>query len=307
MSRILIVDDELNMLKSYQRIFKATKYEILCASSGDEALQKAVSFSPDIALLDIMMPGMNGYQVCEEWKRREDTKEIEVIFVSGKGKLDDRLKAYKVRASDFLVKPFSKDELLAKVELILEKKRFYLELATTDALTQLGDRKFFEDKFNNVFRIAAEYKQKFSIAIIDIDHFKKVNDTYGHDVGDYILKQVSQHLNNMIRKSDLLARIGGEEFALLLSDTDNINAQNVLERLRKGIAQQSFARAGEEHPHKITISIGYASYPISAIEKDGLFKAADKALYMAKQNGRNRIEAYVGDNTLPKASNQGPA
>ena len=288
--RILIVDDEPNMLKSYRRVFKRRDYEVAFASSGEEALQMAEAFRPDIALLDIMMPGMDGYEVCRSWKGREETKDIEVLFVSGKGQLDDRLRAYRLRASDFLVKPFSNDELLAKIELIIEKRRFYLELATTDALTGLGNRKFFEEKFENIYRISSQYKQIFSIAILDVDHFKAVNDTYGHDTGDYVLQEVAKLLRGKIRKDDLLARIGGEEFALLLSGTEGQNTRKVMERLRKGVDEHIFQKPGESQAVKVTISIGFACFPATAADKDGLFKAADKALYQAKRRGRNMIE-----------------
>ncbi len=289
MCRILIVDDEPNMLKSYGRIFRRKDYEVQYASSGKEALKMAEEFRPDVALLDIMMPGIDGYEVCEAWKRKPATQEIEVLFVSGKGELDDRLRAYRLRASDFLVKPFSKDELLAKIELITEKRRFYLELATTDALTGVGNRKFFEEKFANIFRIASQYNQIFSIAIIDVDHFKAVNDTYGHDMGDFVLQQVAELMKGKIRKSDLLARIGGEEFAVLLSGTEGQNTRRIMERLRKGVAEHVFQKPGESQSLQVTISSGYSCFPATATDKEGLFKTADKALYQAKQQGRNKI------------------
>jgi len=289
-ARIMIVDDEPNMLNSYKRIFRSTDYIVTCASSGKEALQQAAEFKPDIVLLDIMMPGMDGYTVCEEMKKIEEVKESEIVFISGKGKLDDRLKAYKLRASDFLVKPFSQDELLAKIELIIERRQFYLEMAVTDTLTQLGNRKYFEQKFETIFQLAQQYKQTFSIAIIDIDYFKRINDTYGHDRGDKVLEQIANRLKENLRKTDLVARIGGEEFAILLPETTKENAKLVLERLRKDIENRLAFESNDNKREQITISGGIASFPDDAAAKDDLFKRADQALYLAKQKGRNRVE-----------------
>ncbi|MBN2012388.1 diguanylate cyclase [candidate division KSB1 bacterium] len=289
MSRILIVDDEPNWHNTYRRIFRAKPYETEYASSGAEALEKAATFKPDIILLDIMMPGIDGYTVCEDLKQKEDTKDVEVIFVSGKGKLDDRLKAYKLRASDFLVKPFSHDELLAKLELLLEKRKFYLEMASTDALTQLGNRKFFDEKYGNIFDLSVRYEKHFAIAIADIDHFKRVNDTYGHDMGDFILQQVAQRLLTSFRKTDLVARIGGEEFAFLLPETKREFVAMVLNRCRADIESQVFRKPGSDTDLKVTISIGFATFPEDADDQKRLFKTADECLYTAKNNGRNRV------------------
>jgi two-component system cell cycle response regulator len=291
-NKLLVVDDDEHMLKSYQRIFRDSEYEILYVSSGEEALKKAKEFKPDIVLLDIMMPLIDGYEVCQQLKNHDETKDIEVIFVSGKGKLDDRLRAYKLRASDFLAKPFSEDELLAKIELINERRSFYQELITTDDLTHLGNRKFFEEKFESIFKIAEQYSQVFTLAIIDIDFFKNVNDNYGHDVGDYILRKLAERLKNNLRTSDIIARIGGEEFAVILPVTDGPNARIVLERLRRGIEVNTFYCHLNNQNIKTTVSIGYASYPNDDKQKDGIFKRADDALYSAKHNGRNRVESY---------------
>ena len=178
---------------------------------------------------------------------------------------------------------------MAKIELIIEKRRFYLELATTDPLTGLGNRRFFEEKFVNIYRIALQYKQIFSIAIIDVDLFKTVNDTYGHDMGDYVLQQVAALMRSKVRKDDLLARIGGEEFALLLSGAEGQNTRMVMERLRKAVAEHPFQKPGQSQSVLVTISIGYSCFPATATDQEGLFKAADQALYQAKQQGRNSI------------------
>jgi len=208
MGKLLVVDDEVNVLKTYQRIFLDAGHEILCAASGKEALKKASDFKPDVVLLDIMMPGMDGYQVCNQLKGDEQTQDAEVIFVSAKRETTDRLRGYNVRSSDFLVKPFDPEELRAKVAVILERKRYYLDLASIDDLTQLGNRRFFNAKLNDIFEVARRYGRVFSLAIIDIDRFKRVNDTYGHQTGDYILTELACGLRENLRATDSVTRIG---------------------------------------------------------------------------------------------------
>jgi len=291
MGRILVVDDEVNVLKTYQRIFLDGGHEILCVASGEEALREAPGFGPDIILLDIMMPGMDGYEVCEQLKAAEQTKEAEVIFVSAKGETADRLRGYHVRSSDFLVKPFDPEELQAKIAVILGRKRYYLDLASIDELTQLGNRRFFNGKFNDIFEVARRCGRVFSLAIIDIDHFKMVNDTYGHQTGDCILTELACRLKESLRAVDIVARIGGEEFAVLIPETENQRAAMVLERLRAKIASQAFVKPMDGHRVNITISAAVASYPDDAVDKESLFKRADEALYLAKEMGRNRVVA----------------
>jgi len=290
MDRLLIVDDDPEILKVCERIFQDSEYNVLFASSGEEALRKAPDFKPDVILLDIMMPGIDGFEVCKQLKTKVETKEAEVVFISAKGRLPDRLKGYKARASDFLVKPFSPEELLAKLSVIFNRQRYYRDLASIDELTKLGNRRFFNANFDNIYQIAGQYCKTFSLAILDIDHFKNINDTYGHPVGDFVLKGLARWIKENIRSTDIPARTGGEEFAILLPETTKISAVSVLERLRKKIASKTFVKRREKHRIKITISIGVATFPDDSTDKEDLFKKADEALYMAKQRGRNRVE-----------------
>ncbi len=291
MDRLLIVDDDPEILKICKRIFRNSDYNVLYASSGEEALKNASDFKPDVILLDIMMPGMDGFEVCQQLKTKEETKAGEVIFISTKGRLPDRLKGYKARASDYLVKPFSPEELRAKLAVIFNRQRYYKDLASIDDLTKLGNRRFFNANFDNIYQIAGQYCKTFSLAALDIDHFKNINDTYGHPVGDFVLKELARWLKENIRSTDILARTGGEEFAILLPETIKVSAFSVLERLKNEITSKTFVKPGEKHRLKITLSIGLASFPEDSDDKEDLFKKADDALYLAKQKGRNRVEA----------------
>jgi diguanylate cyclase (GGDEF)-like protein len=293
MERLLIVDDEPGILKMCKRVFRNSGYNVQYASSGEEALRKASDFKPDVILLDIVMPGIDGFEVCRQLKAKAETKEAEVVFISGKGERPNRLKGYKARASDFLVKPINPEELRAKLAVIFNRQRYYKDLASIDDLTKLGNRKFFNANFDDIYQIAGKYCKSFSLAALDIDHFKNINDTYGHPVGDFVLKELARWLKENIRSTDIPARTGGEEFAILLPETQKISAIQDLERLREEIASKSFVKPGEKNPLKITISVGVASFPEDSSDKEELYKKADDALYLAKQKGRNRVEPAI--------------
>lgn len=291
LGRLLIVDDDPQMQKVYKRIFWDHEYEIHYASSGEEALKKAFDLKPDIVLLDIMMPGIDGYEVCRQLKTSNETEETDVIFISAKGGTYDKLKAYRKRATDFVIKPFNPEELVAKVRVILERRRFFLNLAYTDQLTKLKNRRAFDEHFDIIFKTARRHSRTFSLALLDIDHFKKVNDTYGHHLGDFVLGEISKRIEKNIRETDILARIGGDEFAVLMPETDKIAAISIFERLKKGITFNALIRPGYEDALRITVSMGVASFPDDAWNKEDLFKQADKALYLAKQKVRNKIDS----------------
>lgn len=291
--RLLVVGDEACALKLYGRIFADGQYDIRYASSGEEALRKAAHFKPDVVLLDIMMPGIDGYEVCQRLKADKETWAVDVIFISAKGGVSERLEAYAKRATDFLIKPFSAEELLAKVSVILEKKRFFLDLAHTDHLTVIGNRRAFEEHFDIIYRTAIKYRRTFSVAMMDIDNLKEINDTCGHGVGDFIIKEVARRLKENMRQTDVLARIGGDEFAVLMPETDRITTVSVIARLREVIAANLYPAPEDKHSLRITLSIGAAMFPEDAAEKKNLLEQADKAMYLAKRRLRNRANFGV--------------
>lgn len=288
-TKILAVDDEKNILNMYKRIFIDTGFEIICADSGEKALKEAVNHRPDIILLDVLMPGPNGYDVCCRLKSLESLKETEVIFISAKGELPDKLKGYRRGGSDYLVKPFNAEELLAKLNMILERKRHYINLLSIDPLTQVGNRKLFDEQLDRFFKIAARYHRPLSMALIDIDHFKKVNDGHGHAVGDAVLRELSLRLKKNVRTSDILARIGGEEFCVLMPETDKFEALTIQDRLRASIASVPFRKPEGGLSLNVTVSIGVSAIPDDASSQAGLYRKADEALYRAKENGRNQV------------------
>jgi diguanylate cyclase (GGDEF)-like protein len=222
-------------------------------------------------------------------------------MLTSKAEAADKVKGLELGAVDYVTKPFDEGELLARVnthlrlkelyEALQERNRQLQDLANRDGLTGLFNHRYFQEQISKDFSRARRYHQPLSCVMLDIDHFKKVNDTYGHQTGDVILKAVGKLILDSLRESDISARYGGEEFALLLYFTDSRGALDVADRLRKMVESHSF-HAGAE-TFQVTLSAGAATFPHPAIqEAQQLVECADKALYTAKQNGRNRVECY---------------
>jgi len=301
MNKILIIDDSKLIAEFGRSILTGKGFEISYAPDGLIGLEKAQAESPDLILLDIVMPGLDGYQVCEKLKADTATKDIPVIMLTSKGEPADKIKGLELGAVDYVTKPFDAGELIARVtnqicikelhQALQEKNRQLQEMADKDGLTNLYNHRFFHEYLARDVHRAQRYFESLSCIFIDIDHFKHFNDTYGHQAGDEILKTLGALLLNSIRASDLAARYGGEEFAVILHYTDLETARAVAERLRELVASHAF-RINEKEFH-ITISIGVAAIPhpkIANLQK--LVDAADQALYSAKRNGRNRVEVF---------------
>lgn len=301
MAKILIIDDSKLIAEFGKSILTGKGFEISYAPDGLIGLKKAKVEKPDLILLDIVMPGLDGYKVCEKLKADPDTKNLPVIMLTSKGEPADKIKGLGLGAVDYITKPFDAGELIARVttqirikelyEALQEKNRQLQEMANKDGLTNLYNHRFFHEHLAKDVQRAQRYFEPLSCIFIDIDHFKHFNDTYGHQTGDQILKTLGALLLDSIRASDLAARYGGEEFAVILHYADLETARAVAERLRKMVASRTF-RIDEKEFH-ITISIGVATIPHPKITNpQDLVDAADQALYNAKKNGRNRVEVF---------------
>lgn len=280
---ILIVDDSKENITILLSLLD--QYDVLVALSGEKALKMVEKHRVDMILLDIVMPKMNGYEVCEILKSKEESKEIPILFITAHSDDESIEKAFEVGGNDYVSKPFKAVELLARVKMHL-KLRETLEslayMATRDFMTGIYNRrKFFEltekmfDENDNLYAI-----------MIDIDNFKKINDTYGHPFGDSVIQKVVNALKEHILDDMVFGRIGGEEFAIL-SIVDSLEILNVLaEDMRKTVELLEFKY--HETSVKVTISIGI-SHKISNDTLDMLLFRADEALYEAKGIGRNRV------------------
>jgi diguanylate cyclase (GGDEF)-like protein len=295
MQKILIVDDIPTNLKVLVNTLVNPDYELLVAIDGETTLQIAMSESPDLILLDIMMPDMDGYEVCTKLKMDVVTQKIPVIFITARGDEECETKGFEFGAVDYITKPFSPPIVQARVKTHLElnRQRDILEnLSNLDGLTNIPNRRRFDAFLKQEWHWAIRGCYFLSLIMMDIDYFKLFNDGYGHLAGDDCLKQVAQTLAQTIdRKTDLLARYGGEEFVCVLPLTDAKGAIVVANKLRESILSLNIPHAYSTIACQITLSLGVATQiPSRHTMPTVLIEAADKALYQAKASGRNQVK-----------------
>ena len=303
MGKILIVDDSRLIAHVAKTILTKRGHEVILAEDGKAGLEAAKSNRPDIILLDLIMPVMDGYEVCEYLKQDDITKEIPIIMVTSKAEAADKVKGLEMGALDYVTKPFDEGELVARVnihlrlrelyEAVQEQNRQLQEMANRDGLTGLYNHRYFHEQLAQDFLRAKRYHENLSCVLLDIDFFKKFNDTYGHQTGDVVLKALASVIEGCTRESDLAARYGGEEFALVLYHTEGAAAYEAAERLRQDVESNEVQDNG--NMLRVTISLGIATFPNERIhDSKELIECADQALYKAKDNGRNRAEVFDG-------------
>jgi two-component system cell cycle response regulator len=295
---VLLVEDDHSMVRLLQHHLRRGGYNVRVAGSLAEARRHlADPFLSDLILLDRQLPDGDGVTLCQEVRSRNPHAYI--LMLTAQSSSAAKLEGFGCGADDYVTKPFQAEELLARIraglrivalqKALLDSNRKLQELSNTDALTGLRNRRFFEQVFPTMFEQARRYWRPLSLAMVDIDHFKAVNDAYGHAAGDTVLKKVAGSIAACTRKSDVVARIGGEEFAIVLPETPLFESLKVAEKIRANVA------ALETKFEGVTIrahcSIGVANVPSSRFARQELMvAAADNALYEAKRNGRNRVE-----------------
>ncbi len=308
---IVIVDDTPDNLRLLVGILKESGYKVRPAPNGKRALATIHKEPPDLILLDIMMPEMDGYEVCERLKKDERTRHIPIIFLSALNQVFDKIKAFSAGGVDYITKPFQVEEVLARVNthlmiraqqkaltlqneelmrktaLIEEQARKLERLASRDFLTGLSNRRDFMEKAHQEEKRIRRTQTCFALILIDIDHFKKVNDTYGHDVGDNVLVSVAQCLQQGLRAQDIVARWGGEEFICLLPETELGGARHVGEKLRTMI--ESRCQTCDGNRVSVTATLGISLFDGSC-SIDACIGRADVALYEGKKRGRNQVQ-----------------
>jgi diguanylate cyclase (GGDEF)-like protein len=294
---VLIVDDVPKNLQVLGTILSKENYRIAAANNGEQAIAIANDALPDLILLDIMMPGLNGYEICTKLKSISKTKEIPVVFLTAKIETEDVTKGFKAGAVDYVTKPFNSFELLARVkthvelktsrDLLKEQNELLQKLSITDRMTGLYNHQYIIDSLSKRIAESKRYKQPLSVAMIDIDFFKKINDGHGHAFGDHVLIKISSIIEDIIRKTDMVGRYGGEEFLIIFTNTDLKNALKVTERIRESIEKQKW----DKPKLKITVSGGIDQ--LKDEDASEIIIKTDNLLYKAKENGRNRIEARV--------------
>jgi diguanylate cyclase (GGDEF)-like protein len=291
---ILVVDDtpiNIQVLAEALRV----DYRVKVATSGPAAFEVISRQGlPDLILLDIMMPGMDGYEVCRRLKANPLTQNIPVIFVTAKTEVADEQQGLRLGAMDYIVKPFHLPIVAARIanQITLKRKTDLLEsLAMLDGLTSIPNRRRFDEALEAEWKRARRDAAPMALMMIDVDHFKAYNDHYGHGAGDACLKKVADALTSASdRPGDLVARYGGEEFVALLPQTDSLGAKQMAERLRSAVEALRLVHQHSSVATCVTVSIGYASAcPQQDQDCAELLGAADRHLYTAKESGRNQI------------------
>ena len=297
--KILIVDDAETNLMILSNLL-AEEGEIISATDGVQAIALAESDLPDLILLDVSMPGMDGYEVCRRLKSDIRTRDIPIVFVTGRTEDNDQEKGLSLGAIDYILKPYSPLIVLARIRnhLALQKAHRDLKaanaeltrLATTDFLTGVWNRRRFMELGEAEVARVRRSGRSFGMAMMDVDHFKSVNDTHGHDAGDNVLWALAEACVDRLRNVDVVGRMGGEEFALILPETDPQGAMLTVERLREYLSE--LAIPIDSGTLTVTVSIGVTTVRDPSDTIEGALKRADEALYKAKGSGRNRTVAY---------------
>lgn len=301
----LVIDDSETLRAEILQILKEASLfdSYLEACDGLEGFKVLLNHRVDLVLCDLEMPRMDGFRFLAMMRAREEFQDVPVIILTGREDRDTKIRGLEQGASDYLTKPFDAGELVARVRVQLKVKSLQDELkrsndmlrtlSITDPLTHLHNRRHLMEMVEKEFQRASRKGAHLSLIILDIDYFKKVNDTYGHQEGDRVLTILADIVRRRLRSYDLAARYGGEEFVLLLPETPVHEAMAIAERLRLEVQEHIFD--GSLQGQVLTISLGVATYPSSRIESiDSLFRQADEALYRAKQSGRNRVELMAG-------------
>ncbi|HEY8426935.1 MAG TPA: diguanylate cyclase [Sandaracinaceae bacterium] len=298
---VVVADDDRVTREYVAGLLRGRGYEVTAVDSGQKAIDQCRSGPVSLVLLDVIMDGISGIDVCRMLKSTTAAQGtfLPVILLTARSDTDSRVEGLRIGADDYICKPFDERELLARVGNMVRIKQMHDEvaaarerlerLAIRDELTGLYNYRYLQSRLNEEFKRAERYREPLSCAMLDIDHFKSINDRFGHDVGDQVLRAVAKRLVEAVREVDVVARYGGEEFLLVLPSTHLAGALTVADRVWRAIGTQPFA-VGEGRTEAITVSIGVSLYPSRGVtSRDALLKAADRALYRAKDDGRNRI------------------
>lgn len=298
--KILIVDDSKFSRTVVIDALEALGHEVIPAQSGEEAITLFQAEHPDLVILDVVMHGMSGLECISQLRALNATEWIPIIFLSGQTDEESLSKGIDAGGDDYLTKPLSKIILSAKIkamqriadmrhQLVSVTKKLEI-LSSTDSLTHLKNRFQFDKELKSILAHANRHHHEVSLFFIDVDHFKEINDTFGHPTGDLLLQEVSNRLNQCIRINDVLARLGGDEFAIILREVEDIDPEMVAKKLIQIFSEPFFI---EDQILNVTASIGIATYPAQGATPENLMKSADIALYKSKKAGRNQYTIYA--------------
>ncbi len=309
MSTVLIIDDSEAVRQRVQEVLQkeAKVTHVLCAADGIAGFKQLMEQPVDLILCDLVMPVLDGFKFLALKETRPEFADVPVIMLTGEEDIRAKVRGLEAGALDYLTKPFDAHELLARVRIHLklkelqddlrQKNQRLEQLTRVDELTGLNNRRFFMEMLRNEFRRSDRYGTPVVFVMVDVDHFKKVNDTYGHLMGDKALVSVAQVLSRTARAQDLVGRFGGEEFAIIMPHTELKGGELAANRHRRLIEEEPIML--DQGPLQITASFGVANFPRADVRRvEDLIEMADQALYKAKEAGRNRVgmaPPFVGD------------
>ncbi|HHW23771.1 MAG TPA: response regulator [Clostridiaceae bacterium] len=288
--KILIIDDDTAVLKLLENAFTLEGYKVYICDDSVAAMENIAAIKPNIIILDIMMPEMNGYEILEKIRSKPEYADIYIIILSSKSDVADRIQGIKAGADDYITKPFAIGEAIARVEMIMRRSKYYKEKLLKDCLTGAYSRYYFNLRISEETERYRRSGTIFSIALLDMDHYKEINDQFGHYAGDLVLKELAAFIGRNIRKSDSIYRYGGDEFIIIFPGTDCNKAYEIIERLRKEFVNKPVSINGKEL--YVTFSAGIKQITGKEKSVEQLVIDADKAMYQAKKSGRNKVMIY---------------
>jgi diguanylate cyclase (GGDEF)-like protein len=300
--RILVVDDEEVVCRFLERVLSGRGHEVEVCRGGPDALARIEEGSFDLVITDLKMPGVDGIGVLNKAKELDPL--CEVVVITAYASVESAVEVMKLGAYEYISKPFNVDRIRIVVDKALEKRRllqavgerdFYKRLSQLDGLTEVYNRRSFDELLTAELSRSERFGRPMSLLMVDLDHLKVINDGFGHQAGDDVLKEVAWTLKMSVRNCDLVARYGGDEFAIILVETGKTDAMTTANRLNRLMRAPRPERVGGDAgaAHPMTISIGVASYPTDAREKDELVSRADRALYEAKAQGGDCIRSAI--------------
>ena len=311
--RILVVDDDPETARLLRTWYEGKPFEVFSAADGEEGVAKAQRLGPDLIVLDVSMPKLDGFAATERLKSDPATSSIPVILLTARRETDDKVRGFAAGCDDYVTKPFAFEEIDARVRAMLRKRELYMELEVAnlelqstnrqmqellvvDEKTGLANFREFQRRLREEWLRAERYRMPLSLIMLDLDDFKAVNDSWGHPAGDTVLREFAMLVTGGARVTDLAARYGGEEFGIILPHTEGDLAHRVAERIRAAVEEFDFL--ADEGPVHVTVSAGVATWPATPFlnSVEDLVRAADRALYRAKHLGKNVV---VLDGTTP--------
>ncbi len=297
-ARVMVIEDKAFESEKFIETLKRDEDTVMAVRTGEQAIALAQQNEFDIITVSLNLAAEDGLRLCSHLRSNERTRAVPILMVGEEGDMKRIAQGLEIGAHDYILRPVDRNELLARVRTQIRRKRYQdrlrsnyetsLSLALTDSLTGLFNRRYLMVHLEKLIKKNAESQKALCVLMLDIDHFKKINDTHGHAVGDEVLKTFAERVLARLRSFDLVARLGGEEFVVILPDISLDMAQQVAERLRAGIAKDAFITSSPHGPVPVTVSIGAAMIEGEDIKVEEALRRADDELYRAKEGGRNR-------------------